>query len=87
MYGKNSSGLRRYGTIIHSLTRRFTSGYQDGIRSGFLKERSLVIPNSGCELSIGERWKEILRVKGRRFTLHPALRAGFRHIVEGETYL
>jgi hypothetical protein len=29
------SRLRRSGSIIHSPTRRFTSGYQDGIRSGF----------------------------------------------------
>jgi hypothetical protein len=32
---KHISELRRSGTIIHLPSRRFTSGYQDIIRSGF----------------------------------------------------
>jgi hypothetical protein len=34
------SGLRRSGTMIHSPTRRFTLGYQEVIRSGFLSYTS-----------------------------------------------
>jgi hypothetical protein len=33
---RNISGLRRFVTTIYSLSRRFTSGYQEVIRSGFL---------------------------------------------------